>query len=79
MKSIRFYTQLILPLVLIPPLAHAGEVLGFGLGEDSFEAVIQKLEHRKAVFDPNYTYRGDDRLKLIKVNADASLRRSSPR
>ena len=74
MKPLISMTQLILPLVLLmPPLAHAGEYLGYVLGQDTFEGVIKKLEQHQANFHPGYSYRGDNRLKLIKVNADASL------
>ena len=73
MKTFRHMTQLFLPLVLLMPPAVASDYLGFGLGQDTFEAVIQKLEQRKAGFDPNYSYHGDHRLKVIKVSTDPQL------
>ena len=70
MTSLRQMTQLILPLLLVMPQAFAGDYLGFALGQDTFEAVIKKLEQRKARFDAKMTYRGDPRLRAIKVTAD---------
>ena len=70
MKSLFTSLSFLIVLLLNAPLTFAGEYLGFALGQDTFDAVIKKLQHRKADFDTKLTFRGDDRLRAIKVTTD---------
>ena len=52
MKPLFTSLSFLIILLLNAPHAVAGDYLGFALGQDTFEAVVKKLEQRKARFDP---------------------------